>query len=92
MLVFIIALILISFISGGLARWALPGPDPMGIAGTIAVGLAGTFLGGLLAWFLLGHAGGFIFAVVGSVIVLALYRKFVQHRPLTGPGARNPPS
>jgi uncharacterized membrane protein YeaQ/YmgE (transglycosylase-associated protein family) len=31
-----------------------------------------------------------IFAVVGAIILLYLYRRFVQHRPLTGPGARRP--
>ena len=88
----ILLLAISGFVFGALARWAVPGPDPMGGLGTIALGLGGAFLGGIIAWFLLGHAGGFIFAVLGSVVLLILYRKFVQHRPLTGPGARQPPS
>ena len=89
---FILVLILSSFVVGALARWAVPGPDPMGFLGTVALGLTGSLLGGLLSWFLLGHAGGFLFAVVGAIVLLVLYRRFVQHRPITGPGARKPPS
>jgi len=77
--------------AGALARWAVPGPDPMGVLGTIALGLGGSFLGGLVMWALLGRGAGFIAAVLGSVLLLVLYRKFVQHRPITGPGSRTPP-
>ena len=91
MIVFLIYLALLGLVAGGLARWAVPGPDPMGILGTIALGIGGALLGGFLAWFLLGHVGGFLFAVLGSVVLLILYRKFVQHRPITGPGARQLP-
>ena len=89
---FILVLILSSFVVGALARWAVPGPDPMGFLGTVALGLTGSLLGGLLSFFLWGRTGGIIFAVIGAVVVLVLYRKFVQHRPITGPGARQPPA
>ena len=89
---FIIVLILSSFVVGAIARWAVPGPDPMGFLGTVALGFIGSLLGGLLSYFLWGRAGGIIFAIVGAVVALILYRKFVQHRPITGPGARQPPS
>lgn len=91
MIVFLVYLALLGLVSGALARWAVPGPDPMGILGTIVLGIGGAFLGGLVAWFLLGHAGGFLFAVLGSIVLLILYRKLVQHRPITGPGARQLP-
>jgi uncharacterized membrane protein YeaQ/YmgE (transglycosylase-associated protein family) len=88
---FILVLVCEGLIVGALARLALPGPDPMGILATIGLGLAGTFLGGIIAWLLLGHAGGLIFALVGATLLLYLHRRFVQHRPLTGPGARQLP-
>jgi uncharacterized membrane protein YeaQ/YmgE (transglycosylase-associated protein family) len=87
----LIFLVIWGFAAGGIARWAVPGPDPMGVLETIALGLGGSFLGGLIAWVLLGRPAGFIFAVLGSIVLLALYRRFVQHRPLTGPGSRTPP-
>ena len=90
---FVIVLALEGLIVGALARLALPGPDPMGIFATIGLGLAGSFIGGILSWLLLGHAAGIIVAIVVSTLLLYLHRRFVQHRPLTGPGAhRLPPS
>ena len=52
---------------------------------------AAVFIGGIVAWLFLGHAGGVVFAVLGATLLLYLHRHFVQHRPLTGPGARQLP-
>jgi uncharacterized membrane protein YeaQ/YmgE (transglycosylase-associated protein family) len=90
-LLFILFLVLWGFIVGGLARWAVPGPDPIGALGTIALGIAGSFLGGLIARFFLGVGGGILFSVLGAVLLLLAYRRFVQHRPVTGPGAHRWP-
>jgi uncharacterized membrane protein YeaQ/YmgE (transglycosylase-associated protein family) len=80
---FIVFLVLFGLVVGALARLALPGPDPMGILPTIGLGLAGSFLGGVVARIFLGTGGGIIFAVLGATLILYLYRRFVQHRPLT---------
>jgi uncharacterized membrane protein YeaQ/YmgE (transglycosylase-associated protein family) len=79
---YILALLLSGLIIGALARLALPGPDPMGILATIGLGLAGTVVGGIVGGLLFG-AGGFVFALLGAILVLYLYRRFVQKRPLT---------
>ncbi|MGZ4258589.1 MAG: GlsB/YeaQ/YmgE family stress response membrane protein [Gaiellaceae bacterium] len=92
MLVLILYLAVSGLIVGALARLALPGPDPMGILATIGLGLAGSFLGGLIAGLLWARSAGFVFSLVGAIVVLYLYRRFVQHRPLTGPGAHEPPA
>ena len=88
MLALLLFLALWGLVVGALARLALPGPDPMGIFATIGLGLAGSFLGGLLAGLLWQRAAGFVFSVIGAIILLYLYRRFVQHRGLTGPGAQ----
>jgi uncharacterized membrane protein YeaQ/YmgE (transglycosylase-associated protein family) len=80
---FIIFLLLFGLVVGALARLALPGPDPMGIFATIGLGLAGSFLGGIIARIFLGTGGGIVFAVLAATLLLYLYRRFVQHRPLT---------
>lgn len=80
---FIVFLVLFGLVVGALARLALPGPDPMGIFATIGLGLAGSFLGGIIAHIFLGTGGGIIFAVLAATLLLYLYRRFVQHRPLT---------
>jgi uncharacterized membrane protein YeaQ/YmgE (transglycosylase-associated protein family) len=91
MLWFLLALAFSGLIVGALARLALPGPDPMGILATIGLGLAGSFVGGIVSWLFLGHAGGIIVAVLCATLLLYLHRRFVQHRPLMGPGARQLP-
>jgi uncharacterized membrane protein YeaQ/YmgE (transglycosylase-associated protein family) len=92
MLFFIIGLIVWGFIVGGLARLALPGPDPMPWYATIGLGLAGSLIGGIIARILLGTAGGLFFAFLGATLLLYLYRRFVQGRGITGPSAgRLPP-
>ena len=88
---FILFLAFWGLIVGALARLALPGPDPMGILATIGLGLAGSFLGGIVAWLFLGHGGGIVFSLIGAILLLYLHRRFVQHRPLIGPGARQLP-
>ena len=43
---------------GALARWALPGPDPMSWLATLGYGIAGSFIGGILGRLLgLGNVG-----------------------------------
>jgi uncharacterized membrane protein YeaQ/YmgE (transglycosylase-associated protein family) len=91
-IVFIIVLLVGGLIVGALARLAVPGPDPMPIWATIALGIGGSIIGGIIARLLIGTAGGFLFAFLGAVLLLIAYRHFVQHRPLTGPGARRPPA
>jgi uncharacterized membrane protein YeaQ/YmgE (transglycosylase-associated protein family) len=81
-LLFIVLLAIFGFVVGGLARFALPGPDPMPWYATIGLGLAGMFIGGIVARLLVGTAGGFLFAFAGAVLLLALYRKYVQKRPV----------
>ena len=83
MLLFIIGLVIWGFVVGGLARLALPGPDPMPWYATISLGLGGSLLGGIVAKLLIGTAGGLIFAVLGATLLLYLYRRFVQHRGVT---------
>ena len=90
MLGFVLIAIVWGFVVGGLARLALPGPDPMPWYATIGLGLGGSLLGGIVARLLIGTACGFVFAFLGAVLLLYLYRRFVQGRGLSGPAARHP--
>jgi len=91
-LVFLIVVFVFGLAIGGLARLAVPGPDPMPIWATAALGIGGSIIGGTVARILINTTGGLLFSFLGAVLLLVLYRHFVQHRPLTGPGARRPPS
>jgi uncharacterized membrane protein YeaQ/YmgE (transglycosylase-associated protein family) len=90
MIAFILILVVWGFIVGGLARLALPGPDPMPWYATLGLGLGGSLVGGVIARIIVGgYGGGLIFAVLGAILLLYLYRRFVQHRGITGPTARS---
>jgi uncharacterized membrane protein YeaQ/YmgE (transglycosylase-associated protein family) len=83
--VFVAVVALSGLVIGGLARLAVPGPDPMSIWRTIALGIVGSFVGGVLAGLLgLEAGGGVLFAVIGAVVLLVLYRRVVQNRGITG--------
>ncbi len=94
----IVSLLVSGLIIGLLARFAVPGKDPLKLWQTILLGITGSFLGGILAG-LLGvidgddtleageAAASFAFALAGAIVLLILYRKFVQKRSLTGPDA-----
>src|ERR671936_2236826 len=85
----VLAALVSAFVTGSLARFAVPGPDPMPVWLTLAIGLAGTVIGGGIVLLAVGNepawAGiaGFL-AAVGLVLA---YRRFVQKRPIWGPGA-----
>lgn len=80
----VFAWIIFGLIAGAIAKWIHPGPDPGGWIGSIIVGILGAMLGGWLGGVLrLGgvtgfNLGSFILAVLGSVILLALYRRFIM--------------
>ncbi|MDN3293284.1 GlsB/YeaQ/YmgE family stress response membrane protein [Streptomyces ficellus] len=80
----IIAWIIIGLLAGAIAKALMPGRDPGGILVTMLIGIVGGLLGGWLGKVIFGvqSIDGFfdlstwIAAIVGSVIVLALYRLF----------------
>ena len=86
----VIGALALSFLFGALARFALPGPDPMPLWLTMTIGLLG-FLGGTGIVLLIGgrkQEGWFPLVVFFiAVCLVVLYRRFVQKRPLWGKGA-----
>ena len=91
MLGFVVFTLLWGLVVGGLARLAIPGPDPMPLWATLALGLGGSIVGGIASHVLFGLGAGLAGSVIFSMLLLAWYRTKVQHRPLWGPGARNLP-
>src|SRR6185437_6989609 len=85
----VIGALFIAFVTGALARFALPGPDPMPPWLTIAIGLAGSAIGYGIVYAVVGKDSSWaglasFFAAVGLVVI---YRRFVQKRPLWGKDA-----
>ena len=84
----IVGLLIGGLIVGALARFALPGRDPMPLWLTILLGIAGSFVGGLVVVALVAEPGPgsfFVAAIASATLILYLYRRFVQKRPITGP-------
>ena len=71
--------IVFGLVVGVVAKLLMPGRDPGGMIVTILLGIGGAlvggFLGRLLGWYAEGDPVGFIMAVMGSVLVLFVYRK-----------------
>ncbi len=70
--------ILIGLVAGAIAKFIMPGKDPGGFIITILIGIAGaliaTYLGHLIGWYQAGQSAGFIGAIVGSILILLIYR------------------
>jgi uncharacterized membrane protein YeaQ/YmgE (transglycosylase-associated protein family) len=80
----IIAAIVIGIVAGYLGRLLLPGRDPMGFVQTVVFGIIGALVGYFLFTELLGIGdndkfdfGGLIGAVIGTMIVLLIWRAVV---------------
>ena len=76
-------MLIIGLSAGAIAKLIMPGKDPGGIIITMLLGVAGAFLGGFL-FRALGFGGdgaaGLIGAIIGALILLALYRLFTRRR------------
>ncbi|MGZ8692618.1 MAG: SHOCT domain-containing protein [Gaiellaceae bacterium] len=85
----IVLIMIFGFITGGLARLAVPGPDPMPVWLTVAIGLVGSAAGGAIAIAIWGRGTQAIglLSFLGAVLLVVAYRRVVQKRPLTGPDA-----
>ena len=86
---FVLAILISGFLTGALARLAIPGPDPMPVWLTIAIGLTGSIVGAVFGKAISNDDGYVIsFTSFGVAIALvAAYRRFIQQRPIFGPGA-----
>jgi len=81
----ILGWIVFGLIVGFIARALVPGRDDIGVARTIALGVVGSVLGGFVFGLLtVGFRGfqpaGWIGSIVGAVVVLLIYNKFVVGR------------
>ena len=85
----IIWTIVIGFVAGIVAKLIMPGEnEPSGFILTTILGVVGafvaTFLGQALGWYRAGEGAGLIGAIVGAVIVLAIW-SFISNRRTTSP-------
>jgi uncharacterized membrane protein YeaQ/YmgE (transglycosylase-associated protein family) len=82
-----IGALILGLVAGYIAKALHPGKDPGGFFVTIALGLVGSLIGFFLFTELLGigdsdmfDLGGLIGAIIGTIIVLAVYRRVEDSR------------
>ncbi len=80
----ILWMIVIGIVIGAIAKLIMPGKDPGGLVITCLLGIAGSVVAGMLGhaagWYREGEPAGFVAAVVGAVLLLAVYRVVTGRR------------
>jgi uncharacterized membrane protein YeaQ/YmgE (transglycosylase-associated protein family) len=78
--------IIFGLVVGIVAKFLMPGRDPGGFVITALLGIVGALLGGYIGravgWYGQGDPVGFVRAVVGAILLLALYRMMAGRRSL----------
>ena len=77
--------IIIGFIAGVVAKFLMPGPnEPSGSILTTILGIVGAFvasyLGQALGFYGPGEGAGFLGAVIGAIVVLAVWSMIAKNR------------
>jgi uncharacterized membrane protein YeaQ/YmgE (transglycosylase-associated protein family) len=80
--------IIIGFIAGVIAKLIMPGKnEPSGFILTTLLGIVGaflaTYLGQAIGWYRAGEGAGLIGAIVGAIIVLAIWGLIAGRRERT---------
>ncbi len=82
----IIGWIFFGLIVGIVGKFLMPGRDPGGWVITILLGIGGALIGGFvgqaLGFYREGEPAGFIMAVLGSILLLVIYRMFAGKRTI----------
>jgi uncharacterized membrane protein YeaQ/YmgE (transglycosylase-associated protein family) len=89
----VIGALILGLVAGFLGKLLMPGKDPGGFFVTILLGLAGAALGWLIFTAALGigdddmfDLGGLVGAVIGVMILLFAYRKYLDRRGIDRKG------
>jgi uncharacterized membrane protein YeaQ/YmgE (transglycosylase-associated protein family) len=92
----IIAFLILGLIAGAIAKVLLPGDDPGGIIVTMLIGVVGALLGGFLGGLLFDvnpvnefwSISTWLAAIIGSIILLLIYRAVAGRGAATGARGR----
>lgn len=78
----IIGYIVVGVIVGVLARFLVPGDDPMGIIGTIVLGILGALIGGWVAGAIFSDTAGidWIASILAAIVLVLLWRAVARNR------------
>jgi uncharacterized membrane protein YeaQ/YmgE (transglycosylase-associated protein family) len=75
----VIGWMVFGLIVGVIAKLLMPGRDPGGFIITMLLGIVGAVVGGMigrgLGWYGPNEGAGFLMSLLGSIVLLVLYRK-----------------
>jgi uncharacterized membrane protein YeaQ/YmgE (transglycosylase-associated protein family) len=81
----IIWFIIVGFFVGWIARTVMPGAQHLGLLYTTLLGIGGSIIGGFIARIFSKpapgsafHPAGFIMSIIGAIILLFLWTRFVH--------------
>lgn len=87
----IIGWIVLGLIAGAIAKAIMPGKDPGGIFITLLLGVVGALIGGFVGSAIFGvglknfwSIQTWLVAIIGSIVVLAIYRAVAGRRAVRG--------
>lgn len=91
---YIILLALSGLVIGGLARFLLPGRDPMSLLETMLAGIGGSLIAGLIAYYVFDQDEGaapLLISLICTIGIVYAVRKYRQRTdPHPSAGARSP--
>jgi uncharacterized membrane protein YeaQ/YmgE (transglycosylase-associated protein family) len=78
----ILGYIVVGVIVGVLARFLVPGRDPLGILGTIVLGILGALIGGWVAGAIFPDTAGidWIASILAAIVLVLLWRAVARNR------------
>jgi uncharacterized membrane protein YeaQ/YmgE (transglycosylase-associated protein family) len=80
----LISTLLVGLVVGALAKFLMPGKQDGGIFVTMLVGVGGsmlaTYVGQALGWYRAGQGAGWIASILGAIVVLWVYERFIVPR------------
>ena len=78
-----VGVVILGFLAGAIAKLFIHGPG--GFVVTTLLGIVGaifaTWLGEHIGWYASGQRAGFLGAIVGAVLILAIYRAIIGGHP-----------
>lgn len=80
----ILVFLIVGIIAGFIARALVPGPDPMGLVGTLVLGVVGSFVGGFIFSLFTDekildfNTTGLIGSIIGAIVALIGYRAMAR--------------
>jgi uncharacterized membrane protein YeaQ/YmgE (transglycosylase-associated protein family) len=78
----ILLYIVVGAVIGVIARFLMPGRDPVGFVGTIVIGIIGAVVGGYAWRAAFGDSGGveWIGSIIAAMLLLWIYRQMTYRR------------